>query len=135
MTPRMKIPITVQQEKKSCEARTVHQSSIVRWLSLSNLLESIRDAYPALVIVLNNNKQNSRIQKINMETVEKLIEYFYPWKVVLNELQKTSTPSLFLVLPCITYLRNELISGDRNVKYGKNFRWETPADSEMIPRR
>ncbi len=70
--------------------------------------------------MLNNNKQSSRIQKISMDTVEKLIEFLHPWKFVMNELQKTKTPSLFLVLPCITYLRNELINGDRREKSGKN---------------
>ncbi|CAF4789431.1 unnamed protein product, partial [Rotaria magnacalcarata] len=49
-----------------------------------------------------------------------LIDFFYPWKVVLTELQKTNEPSLFLVLPCITYLRNELASGERKEKSGKN---------------
>ncbi|CAF2786029.1 unnamed protein product [Rotaria sp. Silwood2] len=85
--------------KKAIERRTLHQSSIVRWLSLCELLESIKIAYPSLFILLNNNKQNYRIQKINMGIVEKLIHFFYPWKVVLNELQKTNAPSLFLVLP------------------------------------
>lgn len=87
---------------------------------MSNLLESIRDAYPSLVVLLNENKQRSRIQQINMGTVDKLIEFFSPWKIVLQELQKTNTPSLFLVLPCINYLINELTNGDRKEKSGKN---------------
>ncbi|CAF3010358.1 unnamed protein product [Rotaria sp. Silwood2] len=106
---------------KAIEKRTLHQSSIVRWLSLCELLESIRNAYPSLVILLNNNKQNYRIQKINMDIVEKLIEFFYPWKTVLIELQKTNAPSLFLVLPCITHLRNELSNGDRKERSGMKF--------------
>ncbi|CAF4914765.1 unnamed protein product [Rotaria sp. Silwood1] len=106
---------------KAIEKRTLHQSSIVRWLSLCELLESIKNAYPSLVILLNNNKQNYRIQKINMDIVEKLIEFFYPWKTVLIELQKTNAPSLFLVLPCITYLRNELSNGDRKERSGMKF--------------
>jgi hypothetical protein len=107
-------------ETSSSEARTLHQSSVVRWLSLSNLLESIKNAYPFLVIVLNNNKQSARIQKIDMDMVEKLINFFYPWKIVLNELQRTNTPSLYLVLPCITYLRNQLTNVDRKEKSGEN---------------
>ena len=104
---------------KSKQARTLHQSSIVRRLSLNNLLESIKNAYPSLVIVLNNYKQNARIQCINMNTVDKLIEFFYPWKIVLNELQKTNIPSLHLVLPCITYLCSELANGERKDKSGQ----------------
>jgi hypothetical protein len=52
--------------------------------------------------------------------VEKLINFFYPWKIVLNELQRTNTPSLYLVLPCITYLRNQLTNVDRKEKSGEN---------------
>jgi hypothetical protein len=106
--------------KNSFAGRTLHESSVVRWLSLSDLLESIKNAYPGLVIMLNNNKQSSRIQRISIDTVEKLIEFIYPWKIVHNELQKAKTPLLYLVLPCITYLRDELINGDRREKSGKN---------------
>ncbi|CAF4531594.1 unnamed protein product, partial [Rotaria magnacalcarata] len=101
---------------KHSEGRTLHQSSVVRWLSLFYLLESIKKAYASLIILLNDNRQNARIQAINMDLVNKLIDFFYPWKVVLTELQKTNEPSLFLVLPCITYLRDELASGERKEK-------------------
>ncbi|CAF4379067.1 unnamed protein product, partial [Rotaria magnacalcarata] len=101
---------------KHSEGRTLHQSSVVRWLSLFDLLESIKKAYASLIILLNDNRQNARIQAINMDLVNKLIDFFYPWKIVLTELQKTNEPSLFLVLPCITYLRDELASGERKEK-------------------
>ncbi|CAF2939679.1 unnamed protein product [Rotaria sp. Silwood2] len=42
-------------------------------------------------------------------------------KTVLIELQKTNAPSLFLVLPCITHLRNELSNGDRKERSGMKF--------------
>lgn len=70
--------------------------------------------------MLNNNKQGVRIQKISMDTVEKLIEFLHPWKIVLKELQKTKTPSIHLVLPCLSYLRGELINGERREKSGKD---------------
>ncbi|CAF5040187.1 unnamed protein product, partial [Rotaria magnacalcarata] len=79
----------------------------------NNKHKSIKKAYASFIILLNDNRQNARIQAINMDLVNKLIDFFYPWKVVLTELQKTNEPSLFLVLPCITYLRNELASGER----------------------
>ncbi|CAF1155583.1 unnamed protein product [Rotaria sordida] len=56
-----------------------------------------------------------------MDIVEKLIDFFYPWKVVLNELQKINGPSLFLVIPCITYVRNELSNGDCKERSGMKF--------------
>jgi hypothetical protein len=39
---------------------------------------------------------------------------------VLKEVQIGSSPSLYCVLPCITYLRDELINGEKNEKGGKN---------------
>ena len=60
-----------------------------------------------------------------MVTVDKLIDFFTPWKIVLTELQKTNSPSLFLVLPCITYLINELTNAERKEKSGKNSTCET----------
>ncbi|CAF2226325.1 unnamed protein product [Rotaria magnacalcarata] len=52
---------------KHSEGRTLHQSSVVRWLSLFDLLESIKKAYASLIILLNDNRQNARIQAINMD--------------------------------------------------------------------
>jgi hypothetical protein len=102
-------------------ATTLHQSSVVRWLSLSDLLESIKKAYPNLVIVLNSVGEGARLQSINVDIIDKLIEFLRPWKFVLNELQRTNTPSLFLVLPCLTYLREELANGVKKEKTGKQW--------------
>jgi hypothetical protein len=106
-------------EKRSCKAVTVHQSSVVRWLSLSDLLESIKNAYPSLVLLLNETGQSARIQCINIDLVDKLIAFLRPWKIILKELQKTNTPSLFLVLPCITFLNDELANGGKREKGGE----------------
>jgi hypothetical protein len=100
-------------------ATTLHQASVVRWLSLSDLLESIRNAFPSLIIVLNSIGESRRLQSINMDIIDKVIDFLCPWKFVLNELQRTDTPSLFLVLPCITYLRDELSNGVKRDKTGK----------------
>jgi hypothetical protein len=106
------------KEKRPSKATTLHQSSIVRWLSLSDLLESIKSAYANLVLLLNAIGQSARIQCINIDLVDKLISFLRPWKIVLQELQSTNTPSLFLVLPCITYLNNELANGAKREKGG-----------------
>lgn len=107
------------KQKRSYGAATVHQSSVVRWLSLTDLLESIKNTYPNLVLLLNKIKQNARIQRINMDIVDKLIAFLRPWKFILKELQQTNAPSLFLVLPCITYLNDELANGAKKEKGGE----------------
>jgi hypothetical protein len=107
------------KEKQPNGSTTLHQSSIVRWLSLSDLLESIKNAYPNLVILLNKNGQSARIQSINMDLVDKLITFLRPWRIILSELQRTNTPSLFLVLPCITYILDELATGVKREKGGE----------------
>ena len=69
-------------------ATTLHQSSIVRWLSLTDLLESIKRSYDELRITLIERKEEYRIDKINMATVQQLIDLFQPWKYILCEIQK-----------------------------------------------
>lgn len=107
------------KEKRAGGAATLHQSSIGRWLSLSDLLESIKNAYPSLVVLLNKSGQSARIQSINMDLVDKLIVFLRPWKIILKELQRTNTPSLFLVLPCVTYILDELAAGVKREKGGE----------------
>lgn len=95
----------------------MHQSSVVRWLSLSDLLESIKNTHPNLI--LNKIKQSARIQRISMDLVDKLIAFLHPWKVILQQLQQTNGLRLFLVLPCITYLNDELANGAKKEKGGE----------------
>lgn len=109
---------TVNSNKRSF-ATTLHQSSVVRWLSLIALLESIKNAYPSLLVVLRRANQSHRIHNINMDVVEKLIAFLETWHAVLCELQTGDTPSLFLVLPCINHLRDTLQSGARREKGGR----------------
>ena len=108
------------EKKRLVGTTTLHQSSIVRWLSLSDLLESIKNAYPSLVILLNKCRQSARIRSINIDLVDKLISFLHSWKIIFKELQQTKSPSLFLVLPCITFLLEELASGMKREKSGEH---------------
>ena len=103
-------------------ATTLHQSSIVRWLSFIFLLESIKNAYASLLVVLRRANQSHRIHNINMDIVEKLIVFLDAWHDVLCELQTGNSPSLFLVLPCITHLRQKLQIGMKREKGGSSKR-------------
>ncbi|CAF1533718.1 unnamed protein product [Adineta ricciae] len=91
-------------------ATTLHQSSI-----------SIKNAYASLLVVLRRANQSHRIHNINMDIVEKLIVFLDAWHDVLCELQTGNSPSLFLVLPCITHLRQKLQIGMKREKGGIRF--------------
>ncbi len=105
-------------EKQSNVTTTLHQSSIVRWLSLSDLLGSIKRSNESLRAVLIQRKEEHRIEKINMSIVQQLIEFLQPWKHILKEIQKGNSPSLFTVLPCITFLKEDLINREKKEKHG-----------------
>ena len=78
----------------------------------------ITNAYPSLVILRNKSGQTARIQSINMDLVHKLITFLRPWKNILNELQRTNAPSLFLTLPCTIYILDQLATGIKSEKSG-----------------
>jgi hypothetical protein len=46
--------------------------------------------------------------------------FFFRWKNVLKQVQVGNSPTLYCVLPCITYLRNEMINGEKKEKGGKS---------------
>ena len=89
---------------------SLHQSSVVRWLSLSDLLESVKKSSESLRALLIQRDEEHRIERINMSTVHSLIEFLQPWKYILSEVQKGNSPSLFTVLPCISFLKEDLIN-------------------------
>jgi len=76
-------------KKQISKFTTLHQSSVVRWLSLHDLLSSIEKAYHPLKHVLNEKKELSRLEKINMNIVAQLIKSLDPWKYIMNDIQLT----------------------------------------------
>ncbi len=46
--------------------------------------------------------------------------FFFRWRNVIKEVQIGTAPSLYSVLPCITYLREQMIDGEKKEKGGKN---------------
>ncbi|CAF3706922.1 unnamed protein product [Rotaria sordida] len=97
---------------------TLHQSSVVRWLSLHELLSSIEKAYHPLKHILHEKQESSRLEKINMNIVSQLIKFLEPWKYVMNETQLSNSPSLFMTLPCIGYLKQQIIKMERTMRGG-----------------
>jgi hypothetical protein len=118
--------IEEEEPKQMCAIKTrcssgttLHQSSVVRWLSLSDLLESVQKAYASFVIMLNSSEQRTRLESINLELVGKLVLFLNSWKIILSELQCSNAPSLYTVLPCINYLRTELETGEKKERGGE----------------
>ena len=106
-------------EKQFSKFTTLHQSSVVRWLSLHDLLSSIEKAYHPLKHVLKEKKELSRLEKININIVAQLIKFLDPWKYVMNEIQLSNTPSLYMTLPCISYLKQQIAKTERSMKGGE----------------
>ncbi|CAF3298386.1 unnamed protein product [Rotaria sp. Silwood2] len=71
-------------------------------------------------LTINQLPNNVREILNTIKNCKSLVKYIKK-KTVLIELQKTNAPSLFLVLPCITHLRNELSNGDRKERSGMKF--------------
>jgi hypothetical protein len=95
------------------------QSTVVRWLSLIELLESLVKSYKQTKKILINRSQQARLNKIDEYVLKQLICLLKPFKNVLKLIQKGDEPSLFMVLPCTLTLRKALSSFDELLKYQK----------------
>ena len=98
---------------------TIHQCSRIRWLSMCDLLQSIKKSYEILRTLLLEVNQSHRLENINMVILNQLIDFLQPWQNVLKEVQTGNSPSLHVVLPCINYLQEDLRKRERNDKIGK----------------
>lgn len=65
---------TANLNRKTCTT-ILHQASVVRWLSLIFLLESIKNPYASLLVIMRRSNQAHRVPSINMGIVEKLIVF------------------------------------------------------------
>lgn len=85
------------------------QCTIVRWLSLANCLEALLESYTALNDIFVERKlDKTRLEKINVFLLERIIEFLKPWKHVSTRLQATNIPSIHVVIPEIETLKTSL---------------------------
>ena len=56
-----------------------------------------------------------------MNIVSQLIKFLEPWKYVMNEIQLGNSPSLFMTLPCIGYLKQQITKMERTMRGGEPF--------------
>ncbi|CAF3074368.1 unnamed protein product [Rotaria socialis] len=89
---------------------TLHQSCIVRWLSMSNLLESILKSFKITKrLLIARNKQSLTID-LDKITIKQLVLVLKPLKHVMTVFQTGNLPSLHLVLLCKLRLKISLSS-------------------------
>ena len=89
---------------------SLQQSTIVRWLSVIELLESILLSYKQTKCVLTIRKQQSKLVVIDEKIVEGLIHLLKPLEKTLKLIQTGNSPSLYMVLICTLSLRKTLSS-------------------------
>ena len=89
---------------------SLQQSTVVRWLSMIELLESSLLSYKQIKRVLTIRKQQSKLVVIDEKIVEGLIHLLKPFKKILKLIQIGNSPSLYMVLICTLSLRKTLSS-------------------------
>ena len=89
---------------------SLQQSTIVRWLSVIELLESILLSYKQTKCVLTIRKQQSKLVVIDEKIVEGLIHLLKPLRKTLKLIQTGNSPSLYMILICTLSFRKTLSS-------------------------
>ncbi|CAF4547775.1 unnamed protein product, partial [Rotaria sp. Silwood2] len=113
---------------------TLHQSCIVRWLSMSNLLESLLKSLKATKRLLITKKKQSLINDLDETTIKQLVLLLKPFKHVMTLIQTGNAPSLHMVLLCVLTLKDALTSYKALVDYKKiycNSTKKTTIDDEL----
>ncbi|CAF2801081.1 unnamed protein product [Rotaria sp. Silwood2] len=88
---------------------TIKQEIIVRWLTMSQLFESILSSYSALTSIASEKGALHTLPTIDVSTVATINGLFLPWKEVIERVQATNTPSLHIVVTSYWYLLESLV--------------------------
>ncbi|CAF0844168.1 unnamed protein product [Adineta steineri] len=88
---------------------TIKQEVIVRWLTMSQLLESILASYSSLTNIAGDKGVLHTLPSIDIASVGAITALFAPWKNVIERVQTTTTSSLHLVVTSYWYLLESLI--------------------------
>jgi hypothetical protein len=88
---------------------TIKQEIIIRWLSMSQLLESILSSYSTLTTIAGEKGTLHTLPSIDVSAVAAIVNLFTPWKHVMKRVQTSNTPSLHLVVTSYWYLLESLI--------------------------
>ncbi|CAF1581789.1 unnamed protein product [Rotaria magnacalcarata] len=77
---------------------TIKQEIIVRWLTMSQLLESVLSSYSTLTSIAREKGTIHTLPSIDVSAVATIASLFVPWKHVIERVQASNTPSLHLVV-------------------------------------
>ena len=77
----------MNQEIKQDRGVTVHQSTIVRWLSLSDLLESVIKSFKTIRKLLIGKEKQRLIMNLNQQYLKQLCALLKPFKHIVKSIQ------------------------------------------------
>lgn len=87
---------------------TIKQEIIVRWLTMSHLLESILASYSTLKNIASEKGTLHTLPSIDISAIGGIVGLFTPWKQVIEHVQTTKRPSLHLIVTSYWYLLESL---------------------------
>ena len=109
----------MNSEIKQEGGMTLHQSTVVRWLSLSDLLESVIKSFRIIRKLLTGKGKQRLITDLNLQYLKQLCTLLKPFKHIIVSVQKSNAPSLYLVPMCYITLKQVLQSFGAIKKYIK----------------
>jgi hypothetical protein len=98
---------------------TLYQSTVVRWLSMSSLLESILKSFTATKKLLLARKKQELTNGLDELTIKQLILVLKPFKHTMTLIQTGNHPSLYMVLLSYISLKEALSSYKSLLDYNK----------------
>ncbi|CAF5094313.1 unnamed protein product [Rotaria sp. Silwood1] len=98
---------------------TLHQSTIVRWLSMSNLLESVLKSFTTTKRLLLARKKQALTIDLDEITIKQLVLVLKPFKHTMTLIQTGNIPSLHMVLLSTITLKEALSSYKSLLNYKK----------------
>ena len=107
----------MNKQIEELDGGTLHQSSVVRWLSMTDLLESILKSFKIIKRLLIAKKKESLVTDLDERTIEQLVMLLKPFKHIMKIIQCGNSPSLYMVLMCTITLREAFGSFQALVNY------------------
>jgi hypothetical protein len=107
----------MNKEIEYLDGNTLHQSSVVRWLSMTDLLESVLKSFKIIKRLLIAKKKESLMKDFDERTIKQLVWLLKPSKHIMKVIQGGKSPSLHMVLMSTITLREAFSSSDALVNY------------------
>ncbi|CAF1358132.1 unnamed protein product [Adineta ricciae] len=108
--------VGIDYEKEEMGDRTV-----VRWLSMSDLLGRFLKSFPATKRFLLAQKNQALMNDLDERTIKQLILVLKPFEHIMTVIQTDKRPSLYMVLLCSITLKEALSSYKSLLEYKKNY--------------